>query len=155
MATEGVRQTMRKRGILLSNYVMSQQYQPILQQVIVGPNALPYQPFKRYRGNDPDKEPTVQEQRDDIADYCVARLTEYIRLQKKGIQGSVHVTAATAHPVLYSEREMARQGLRYNPSLALLYSTEGPMQEKHRDEEILAGTHRVLHPIYGAAGMRK
>jgi len=161
MATEGIRVTMKKRGINAGLYLMSQQKQAILQKVIVGPDALPYQPFKKYRGSDPAKEPTVTEQRDDQVDYAIARFTEWVRLENKGKMRGILTSQNNVHPVLISEREMARLGQRYNPSLGLLYSTEGPMQEKHQDDEILRTQGRVVQPsrvkntALGSTGMSK
>jgi hypothetical protein len=154
MATEGIRQTMRKRGINAGLYLMSQQKQSILQKVIVGPGALPYQPFKKYRND--NTEPSVREQRDDQADYAVERLATWNRLQRKSGMTGILTSQSDVHPVLISEREMARLNQRFNPSVGLIYSTEGPLQEKHTDENILRGTGRMVQPSrmkYGSTGM--
>lgn len=154
MATEGIRQTMIKRGINANTYLMSQQKQSILQKVITGPNALPYQPFKLYRGDSVDA--TVMEQRRDQADYAIARNTEWNRLtQRSGLTGMM-TSQNNVHPVLISEREMARLNQRFNPSVGLLYSTEGPLQERHRDDEILRSQGKLVQPSrehFGATGM--
>lgn len=159
MATEGIRQTMRKRGINANLYLMSQHNQSILQQVLTGDPSVPYLPFvKRGRFN-PDAEPTVREMRDDVVDYSVARLSDYVRKIKKGDRTPITVALRDVHPILISEREMARMQQRYNPSLGALYSTEGPMTERHQDEDILRGEHRTLQRrpslAMGGAGTKK
>jgi hypothetical protein len=154
MATEGIRATMIKRGINANTYLMSQQKQSILQKVIVGPGALPYQPFKRYRTD--GSEPSVMEQRRDQADYAIERFAEWNRLSRRSGMTGMMTSQSNVHPVLISEKEMARLGQRFNPSLGLLYSTEGPMQERHSDEQILRGATRAGKPTraqFGSTGM--
>jgi hypothetical protein len=153
MATEGIRQTMYKRGINAQTYLMSQQKQVILQKVIVGPNALPYMPFKRYRG---DNDPTVRTQRHDEVDYAVERNLAWNRLARRSGATGMLTAQDNYHPVLISEREMARLGQRFNPSVGLLYSTEGPLQERHADDEILRQTQRQVQPSrvkFGGTGV--
>ncbi len=86
------------------------------------------------------------EQRRDVVDYAISRNLEWVRLEKRGGLTGVLTSQYNVHPVLISEREMARLGQRYNPSLGLLYSTEGPMQEKHSEEQILKSAGRVIQP---------
>lgn len=46
--------------------------------------------------------------------------------------------------------------VRFNPSVGLLYSTEGPFQERHADDEILRSQGRAVQPSrqrYGETGM--
>lgn len=159
MATPGLIATQRKKGINSTTWLLSQQKQTILQKFIVGPNALPYQPFKRQRGGEDD--PTVRELRDDAVDYNVARSQEWNRLSRKaggGLRG-VFASQSDVRPVLISEREMARMNQRYNPSLALIYTTEGPMQERHPDDQILRNAGKTAQPSrekdLGATGMAK
>lgn len=154
MATVGIQETMKKRGINANLYLMSQQKQNILQKVLVGPNALPYQPFKRYRKD--GSEPTVQEQKDDVADYAVARLLTWTDLARRTGFSGMMTSQNNVHPVLISEREMARLGQRYNPSLGLLYTTEGPLEERHQDKMILRAAHKREQSSrlpYGSTGM--
>lgn len=114
---------------------------------------------------------TVMDQRRDQADYAIARNTEWhatltltITLtptrrnrlaQRSGLTGMM-TSQNNVHPVLISEREMARLNQRFNPSVGLLYSTEGPLQERHRDDEILRSQGKLVQPSrehFGATGM--
>lgn len=154
MATEGIRRTMEKRGINANLYLMSQQKQNILQKVLVGPNALPYQPFKKFRQD--GSEPTVQEQKTDVADYAIQRLLTWNQLAARSGFTGVVTSQNNVHPVLISEKEMARIGQRYNPSLGLLYTTEGPLEERHQDKMILRAAHKREQSSrmpYGSTGM--
>lgn len=145
-------------GLNANLYLMGQQRQTILQKAIVGPGALPYQPFKKYRGNDPDKEPSVMSQRADVVDYAVERMRAWNRLARRNGATSILTSQNDVHPVLISEREMARLGMRFNPSVALIYSTEGPLEERHDDPDILLGAGKNPQPSrqkYGSTGMSK
>jgi hypothetical protein len=122
----------------------------------VGPNALPYQPFKKYRQDSDGPQPTVMDQRADVVDYAEQRLLTWNRLASRSGLTGVTTSQYNVHPVLISEREMARLGQRYNPSLGLLYTTEGPLEERHPDKMILRAAHKREQSSrvpYGETGM--
>lgn len=82
------------------------------------------------------------EQRADQCDYAAERLLTWNRLASRSGMTGVTTAQYNVHPVLISEQEMARLGQRYNPSLGLLYTTEGPLEERHPDKLILRAAHK-------------
>lgn len=96
------------------------------------------------------------EQRADVCDYATERLLTWNRLAARSGMTGVLTSQNNVHPVLISEREMAKLGQRYNPSLGLLYTTEGPMEEKHSTPMILRAAHKREQSSrvpYGQTGM--